>query len=290
MLDLREIAHALGGEVSGAQVLAPGPGHSRKDRSLSVRLSTDAPDGFLAHSHCGDDWRDCRDYVRERLGIERPRGVSARSAPKPQVGSREKFAHRGRVSDDDERIADAIALFRESVDPRGTAAERYFVSRRLEVADLASRVLRWNERIGAVIALFRNIHTGGPQAVARTFLDADARKIERKFLGPVGGAALMLDAFDAVTGGIHIGEGLETCQAARQLGLRPTWALGSAGAIAAFPILAGVECLTLLGENDLASENAVRTCGERWHEANRIVLINRPLKVKDLNDAIRRTT
>jgi hypothetical protein len=33
------IALALGGEVHGREVLAPGPGHSAKDRSLSVTLS-----------------------------------------------------------------------------------------------------------------------------------------------------------------------------------------------------------------------------------------------------------
>ena len=70
--DLRTIARLLDGEVSGSQVLAPGPGHGRRDRSLSVRLSPTAPDGVLAFSHARDDWRVCRDYVRERLGL--PRG------------------------------------------------------------------------------------------------------------------------------------------------------------------------------------------------------------------------
>jgi putative DNA primase/helicase len=66
--DLRALARALGGEVGGEQVLATGPGgHSRKDRSLSVRLSPTAPDGFLAFSHARDDWRVCR----ERLGLPR---------------------------------------------------------------------------------------------------------------------------------------------------------------------------------------------------------------------------
>ena len=41
--DLRGIARALGGEVAGAQVLAPGPGHGPRDRSLSVRLCASAP-------------------------------------------------------------------------------------------------------------------------------------------------------------------------------------------------------------------------------------------------------
>ena len=43
---LQTVAKALGGEISGGQVLAPGPGHSPKDRSLSVKLDASAPDGF----------------------------------------------------------------------------------------------------------------------------------------------------------------------------------------------------------------------------------------------------
>ena len=38
-LDLRTLARALDGEISCDEVLCPGPGHSIKDRSLSVRLS-----------------------------------------------------------------------------------------------------------------------------------------------------------------------------------------------------------------------------------------------------------
>ena len=69
MMTLESIARALGGEVSGCQVLAPGPGHSPKDRSLSIKLSRDAPEGFIVHSFCGDDPIVCRDYVRQRLGM-----------------------------------------------------------------------------------------------------------------------------------------------------------------------------------------------------------------------------
>lgn len=66
--DLREIARALGGEVRGNQVLAPGPGHSSKDRSLSIMLDPNAPDGFLTNSFAGDDPIICRDYFRAKCG------------------------------------------------------------------------------------------------------------------------------------------------------------------------------------------------------------------------------
>jgi Protein of unknown function (DUF3631) len=70
---LAKIAETLGGEVQGFDVLAPGPGHSSVDRSMSVRPDTGAPDGFIVHSFCGDDPIACKKYVCEKLGIK-PKG------------------------------------------------------------------------------------------------------------------------------------------------------------------------------------------------------------------------
>ena len=280
--DLRTIARLLNGEVSGSQVLAPGPGHKRRDRSLSLKLSASSPDGFLTHSFAGDPWQECRDYVRERLRIER-QNASRRPAetrrPEPPLEdeSREK------------KIADALSLWAASVDPRGTIVERYLNSRALDIGEgLAGPVLRWHPGVGTLLALFRNVHTDAPQAVSRTFLDREGRKVERKFLGPVGGAAVKLDPDENVLGGLHIGEGIETCLAGRRLGLKPAWALGSKGAIGGFPVLSGVESLTILAEPD--AETEVEACASRWHAAGREVLINRPIGGKDINDALRRAT
>jgi hypothetical protein len=66
---LKELANALGGEVSGDQVIAPGPGHSPKDRSLSVKLDDKSPEGFVVFSFAGDDEIECRDYVREKARL-----------------------------------------------------------------------------------------------------------------------------------------------------------------------------------------------------------------------------
>ena len=68
-MNLHSIARALDGTVSGNQVLAPGPNHSRQDRSMVVWLDPSSPGGFRCHSFAGDDWRECRDYVRARLGL-----------------------------------------------------------------------------------------------------------------------------------------------------------------------------------------------------------------------------
>jgi hypothetical protein len=67
---LRSWARALSGDVSGRNsVSAPAPGHSAKDRSRSIVFDPKAPGGFVVYPHAGDDWRRCRDHVRERIGL-----------------------------------------------------------------------------------------------------------------------------------------------------------------------------------------------------------------------------
>jgi hypothetical protein len=69
-LSLKQIAHALNGDVRNGQVLAPGPGHSAKDRSLSITLSDTVDEGFIVTSFSNkDDWKTCKDYVLEKLGL-----------------------------------------------------------------------------------------------------------------------------------------------------------------------------------------------------------------------------
>ena len=151
--DLRAIARAMGGEVVGGQVLAPGPGHSPQDRSLSIRLSATAPEGFLAFSHAGDDFAACRDHVKRALGVDadewkRHEPQRRRPRPTPPVGN-------------DDRTGPALALWRQGVDPRGTLVERYLASRGLELGDdIAGEVLRWHPGIRAMLALFRDIRIG----------------------------------------------------------------------------------------------------------------------------------
>jgi AAA domain len=86
--DVRAAARALGGDISGRDgVVCPGPGHSRHDRSLSVRFDPNARDGFVVHSFAGDDPMICKDHVRERLGIEpfKTNGKLTESAAKPNI-------------------------------------------------------------------------------------------------------------------------------------------------------------------------------------------------------------
>jgi predicted DNA-binding transcriptional regulator AlpA len=81
----KQVAAALGGEVLGREVLAPGPNHSAKDRSLAVRFDPAAPDGFVVHSFAGDDPLQCKDHVRSKLGIRwTPRTIQSPITRMPQ--------------------------------------------------------------------------------------------------------------------------------------------------------------------------------------------------------------
>jgi putative DNA primase/helicase len=65
------------------------------------------------------------------------------------------------------------------------------------------------------------------------------------------------------------------------------WALGSAGAIASFPVLRRIDGLTILAEVGKASANGIKQCGNRWHEAGIEVIVADPLAGSDINDSIR---
>jgi hypothetical protein len=112
-------------------------------------------------------------------------------------------------------------------------------------------------------------------------------------LGPIGGAAIKLDPDEEVTQGLHIGEGLESCLSARKWGLRPVWALGSAGAIANFPLVAGIESISVLGERkgdgsiDRANRDAANAVADRYQAAGlEMFLVEYP--IGDLNDALKK--
>ena len=282
---LRSMATALGGDVvkgrDGPFILCPGPGHSVKDRSLSVAPSTTDSDGFVCFSHANDAWQDCRKHVLARIG-GRPREYRAPS----------------RTHSKTDNGAAAVRAWDEGIKGRRTLLERYLnESRRLELPDdIDGRVVRFHgacpwggERRPCMLTAFRSIANDRLVAVHRTLLSEDGRKLDRRMLGPVGGAAIKIDSDQDVEQALTICEGFETGLAGRELGFRPVWAVGSAGAIADFPVLPGIDALTILAETDDSGANAraVRRCGNRWAAADREVILATPRVAGDMNDALR---
>lgn len=155
----------------------------------------------------------------------------------------------------------------------GTPAHAYLASRGLTYDGDA---LRYCRREGAMAALVTDPVTGEPRTIQFTFLDDAASKLGRLFLkGHSSVGVVRLSANDCVTTGLAIAEGIETALAAP---FRPIWACLVANNMSAFPVLPGIEALTVFADNDASGtgERAANDCGARWHAAGREVTIVAP--------------
>jgi hypothetical protein len=261
------------------------PGRRKaRDQCLGVTIYPDGGVGWRCF-HCGDTG-----------------GASLQSSRRPIRSNNARLRVRmpaEQSNDEARRIRRALAIWNEARDPRGTLAERYLmVERGLHLPDeVAGSVIRFHPalffegaQVPAMVSLFRDIKTNEPCGIHRVFLDSEGHKIKRMMLGPVGGAAVKLDADENVTLGLAVGEGIETCLAGWHLGFRPVWALGSANAIGKFPVLPGIETITTLGENDDDGKNAEQTsiCTERWTGAGKEAFEVTLVSGDDLNTVYRK--
>ena len=183
-------------------------------------------------------------------------------------------------------------IWGESIDPRGTRAEEYLKSRGLEISDdIAINVLRYHlpfqrRNAAALVALFRDIKTNEPCGISATFLDKNAEKIDRRFYGHVGSGAIK---FAGATNILNVGEGIESTSSGAAMGYSPAWALGSASAIARFPVIDGVTTLRIFGErgDNNTNANAVKALTARWRNSGADIYVIEPKAGNDLNDALR---
>jgi putative DNA primase/helicase len=305
MLDVKELARRLGGDVSGSQVLAPGPGHSRKDRSLSVRLSPFAADGFIVFSHAGDDFRTCRDHVRTLLGLSNGRGGRRPTEARRPAAERQ-------LGDDEHKARDftSAAAYVEEMGPiRRTPGELYFREiRRIDtdaIADVLERVdaIGWHPRVyfnqpghplhrrhlGCIVAVMTDPISARPTgAISRTFIDENVRKVcKAKTLGSPAGI-IRLTPDERVTNDLWLAEGLETALSAMAKGFCPIWSTGSTALMSSFPVLDRIGGLTVIADHDVtgAGEEAARKAELRWRRAGRKARIFMPAQPGDLNDLL----
>jgi putative DNA primase/helicase len=285
-LSPRYIVGIMGGVVTGRDSCnVPGPGHSKADESLSIRIDPADPLGFKVHSFAGDDWQECRDHVAAALGLKHGERVSSQLAPKPQCIANCRASEF------------PLQLWSEAMSARGTLAEKYLTSRQLALPDRHEEVLRFHPscpfgkgaRHPCMVALYRDIRTDEPKAIHRTALFPDGKKLDRKALGPKGGCAIKLSADEDVAEGLTIAEGIETALAGMALSFRPAWALGTAGEVAKFPLLSGIECLTILVDNDTSGTGQASAieCSRRWTSMGREVFRVVPTAVgSDMADIV----
>jgi putative DNA primase/helicase len=294
MQELKQMARALEGEASGGQMLCPGPGHSRQDRSLAVRIGKSGE--IIVYSFCGDDWRECRDFVKARLGLRGPEMASTQPSAKREslLPSRPQNA------------ASAARIWHESLDPHGTIVERYLQTRGLELLDdAANEAIRFHpdcpfcgSRTAAMVCLVRDILTNTPLGIHRTALSRDGRKTaingkSRAALGPLADGAIKLSPDDHVEMALGIGEGVESTLSLRatEYGSGPVWAVLNNGGVESFPVLAGIEALWIAVDHDPAGIRAAEAAASRWRDAGRETILVETLQQKfDLNDSVQAVT
>ena len=301
-MSARDVALALAGpraqRLADGGYLIPCPvashGKGLGDRNPSLHISNGAS-RLLVRCYAGCDPRDVLNELRRR-GLLDGREYDRRAV---ETQSKERRSREGDDLAIKARIKRARELWHAARDPRGTLAEVYLCLRRLTLDDtIAGKALRfhprlpwWNESAGriefvpALIAAFRSFDDDEITAVHRIALKPDGHKLGKRMLGVVHRAAVKLDA--DIGGELAIGEGIETCIAARMFGVVPAWALGSAGGVKHFPVLPNVQTLWLIGESDRVNAEASECCGQRWRAAGRRVrVIPPPHDCKDLNDAL----
>jgi len=250
------------------------------------------------------DWKDevggdAMDMIEAELGLDRAEALQwierwfGGSVEPVDYAKREREREKANAQAEREtrrRVELAADIWSTSSPFRGSPAEAYVVKTRLKGLAIPDPVyrggaLRWNAdekvdgAIGAMIALMTGPVTGKSTGIHRTYIDANGQRIGRKMLGPKGVVRLYPD--EAVTIGLSIGEGIEsTISGALLTGQTPAWAALDAGNIASFPVLAGIECLSIFVDNDAGGtgQRAAEKCATRWYDAGRSTLLFTPKK------------
>jgi hypothetical protein len=212
-------------------------------------------------------------------------------------------AERRESEDKQERIAYSLKLWSERQPFRGSPAGTYLRDTRgigewLDAFDLDESLgfhpscPFGGERLPCMVALVRNIQTDEPQGIHRTALKLGPRpeRIDRLSLGPTAGGAIKLSLDGDVTHGLLIGEGIETVlSASLRFKFRPVWSVLSRSGIAKFPILAGIECVTIAVDNDDSGDGQrdAAVLVERLIAAKVEAITVQTNGAKDFNDLLR---
>jgi phage/plasmid primase-like uncharacterized protein len=228
-MSLRTIVETLGGDLydGGRRASIPAPGHSAKDRSVSLLLEGDR---LVVHSFGDGDWRAVLEHLRERHLIDDANTpVSCAGACEPRTA----------VSTDAERRKAASRLWAEGAGIADTLSERHCrlrsVSRPLPGPDAlrhhsAAPVSAYADkglRRPAMIAAIRDAD-GSLCAVEITYLNRRGERamdlrLSRKTVGQApAGCAVRLDT---AAPEMLVGEGVFTTLSASEHFCLPAWAL-----------------------------------------------------------------
>ncbi|MCA3139745.1 MAG: toprim domain-containing protein [Rhodocyclaceae bacterium] len=100
------------------------------------------------------------------------------------------------------------------------------------------------------------------------------KRTERRYLGAKADGVVRLWSDEDVDVRVGIAEGIETTLALADTH-RPAWATMDAGNLAAFPVLPGIEALTIAADRDKSGtgQRAALACMRRWRAAGKTVCV-----------------
>jgi len=265
--DLRDIVRQHGGDLyaGGNAATIPAPGHSARDRSLSLRLDGDR---IVWHSFTGELSHGA---VMDYLGISQAEGRRSTPADLAKARAARERAKREEAARD---MRFCAAAWAGAVPLEGTPAEAYLWSRNLifeGVGDLRFHpAFPRSKEPGAathpaMVALVRTA-TGEPQALHATFINPDGSgkafgKRSRLMFGSVRGGSVHLGA--PRDGVLAVSEGIETGGAYSTLKGVATWPALSSGGLSAFVIPRRVRRLIIAADGDESGKNAALMLAER---------------------------
>ncbi|SFH60653.1 Toprim domain-containing protein [Nitrosospira sp. Nsp14] len=146
----------------------------------------------------------------------------------------------------------------------------------------------------ALVALVTDAITNRPITLHRTWIKSNGNKAEveppRLLLGGhrKAGGVIRLWPDTEVTLGLGVCEGIETSLSLAHA-FTPVWSLVDAGNLASFPVLLGIEALSIGADNDAVGMKAARKCARGWTRAGKLVRIVIPQGQGDLNDVAMET-
>jgi putative DNA primase/helicase len=253
---------------------------SAKDTALSVTVQDDRSVVWVCF-RCG--WKGA-------ARPDRPILTAVRSTPPAAAKKR----------DDDQaaKLDHVRAIWQQTVPLAGTLGADYLERRRCALPP-ADSDLRFHPAlycadvkaelpalVGKVTTVIGNRAIG----IHRIWLrPGEARAVCKKRLGGAVNDAVCLRLWhdESVELCLGIAEGIETALAAARH-FTPMWATIDAGQMAKFPILAGIESLTIFADYDLAGMKAATAAQERYFMAGRPAQIVRSHVVgQDYNDIVK---
>jgi putative DNA primase/helicase len=270
--------------------------------SLAVAINGTKTGSWYDHEHgVGGDLIDLIQHVqgvtfREAITYaERIVGLVPETSPARTIRARRAYTDLTRQQ------RRARELWQEAVPIVNTAAQRYLARRGIVGLPVGvdGAALRFHPAcpfgdvgLPCMLAIMRDICNNEPRAIYRTALTPTAEKIARMALGPKTGAAVKLSMDEEVTQGLAIGEGVETVLSGMRLGFCPAWALGDAAAVENFPVISGIDALSIFVDNDASGrgQSAALECSARWTKAGREVFRVIPDRCgDDMNEIAQRT-